>query len=221
MPSFPTWQEQPRYHFQITQPSPAHFSSLPHQKSWVLVLFMQQIYVLQLKDYEKQSRRMGNEEMWWKAHNHTHSGPKRTQGVASTAQTREEATLLMLIWLEECGLVEGSKSRDFGSHWTAVIRSAGRHNDEFMETKVTWDMHRPDLTQKTHQLSNECLWQSHFRGEEGLTLTLGKDHNHFYLWDTLFDKTCHRGLILKVKELKGNNNLGFAMSLSHLNHSHN
>ena len=77
---------------------------------------MQQIYVLQLKDYEKQSRRMGNEEMWWKVHNHAHSGPKMTQGVAPTAQTREEATLLMLIWLEECGLVEGSESRDFGNH---------------------------------------------------------------------------------------------------------
>ena len=33
---------------------------------------------------------------------------KGTQGVAPTAQTREKATLLMLIRLEECGLVEGS-----------------------------------------------------------------------------------------------------------------
>ena len=32
-----------------------------------------------------------------KTHNHAHSGPKRTQGVAPTAQTRKEATLLMLI----------------------------------------------------------------------------------------------------------------------------
>ena len=161
--------------------SPAHFSSLPHRKSWVLVLFTQQIYASQLKDYGKQSRHMGNKEMWWKAHNHVHSGPKRTQGITPTAQTREEATLLMLIWLEECGLVERSESRDFVSHWTTVIRSVGRHNDEFMEAKVTWDMHRPDLTQKTHQLSNECLWQNHFRGEESLTLTLGKDHDYFYL----------------------------------------
>uniref|UniRef100_A0A2N9ID84 Integrase catalytic domain-containing protein n=1 Tax=Fagus sylvatica TaxID=28930 RepID=A0A2N9ID84_FAGSY len=39
-------------------------------------------------------------------------GPKGTQGVAPTAQTREEATLLMLTRLEECGLVEGSQFRD-------------------------------------------------------------------------------------------------------------
>ena len=32
------------------------------------------------------------------------------------AQTREEATLLMLIRFEECGLVEGSQFRDLGSH---------------------------------------------------------------------------------------------------------
>jgi hypothetical protein len=134
------------------------------------------------------SKIMGNNQNAWEMEKrdgepiiHAYSGPKRTQGVASTAQTRKEATLLMLIWLEEYGLVEGSESRDFGSHWTTVIRSAGRHNDEFMEAKVTWDMHRPDLTQKTHQLSNECLWQSHFSGEESLTLTLGKDHDYFYL----------------------------------------
>ena len=71
---------------------------------------------LQLKDYWQQPRHIGNEEVWWKAHNHVHSGPKRTQGVAPMAQTREEATLLMLIWLEECGLVEGSQFRDLGSH---------------------------------------------------------------------------------------------------------
>ena len=41
---------------------------------------------------------------------------KGTQGVAPTAQTREEATLLMLTRLEECGLVEGSQFRDLGSH---------------------------------------------------------------------------------------------------------
>jgi hypothetical protein len=51
-----------------------------------------------------------------RTHNHAHSGPKGTQGVAPTAQTREEATLLMLIRLEECGLVEGSQFRDLGSH---------------------------------------------------------------------------------------------------------
>jgi hypothetical protein len=34
---------------------------------------------------------------WGKTHNHTHPGPKKTQGVAPTAQTCEEATLLMLI----------------------------------------------------------------------------------------------------------------------------
>uniref|UniRef100_A0A2N9INS0 RNA-directed DNA polymerase n=1 Tax=Fagus sylvatica TaxID=28930 RepID=A0A2N9INS0_FAGSY len=44
------------------------------------------------------------------------SVPKGTQGVAPTAQTREEATLLMLTRLEECGLVEGSQFRDLGSH---------------------------------------------------------------------------------------------------------
>jgi hypothetical protein len=32
------------------------------------------------------------------------------------AQTREEATLLMLTRLEECGLVEGSQFRDLGGH---------------------------------------------------------------------------------------------------------
>ena len=32
------------------------------------------------------------------------------------AQTREEATLLMLIRLEECGLVEGSQFRDLSNH---------------------------------------------------------------------------------------------------------
>uniref|UniRef100_A0A2N9ETJ0 Uncharacterized protein n=1 Tax=Fagus sylvatica TaxID=28930 RepID=A0A2N9ETJ0_FAGSY len=42
--------------------------------------------------------------------------PKGTQGVAPTAQTREEATLLMLTRLEECGLVEGSQFRDLGGH---------------------------------------------------------------------------------------------------------
>uniref|UniRef100_A0A2N9IKM5 Retrovirus-related Pol polyprotein from transposon TNT 1-94-like beta-barrel domain-containing protein n=1 Tax=Fagus sylvatica TaxID=28930 RepID=A0A2N9IKM5_FAGSY len=42
--------------------------------------------------------------------------PKGTQGVAPTAQTREEATLLMLTRLEECGLVEGSQFRGLGSH---------------------------------------------------------------------------------------------------------
>ena len=31
--------------------------------------------------------------------------------------------------------MEGSQFRDFGSHRTVVIRSAGRHNDEFMEAK--------------------------------------------------------------------------------------
>ena len=41
---------------------------------------------------------------------------KGTQGVAPTAQTREEATLLMLTRLEECGLVEGSQFRGLGSH---------------------------------------------------------------------------------------------------------
>uniref|UniRef100_A0A2N9IM40 Uncharacterized protein n=1 Tax=Fagus sylvatica TaxID=28930 RepID=A0A2N9IM40_FAGSY len=44
------------------------------------------------------------------------SVPKGTQGVAPTAQTREEAALLMLTRLEECGLVEGSQFRDLGSH---------------------------------------------------------------------------------------------------------
>uniref|UniRef100_A0A2N9H549 Uncharacterized protein n=1 Tax=Fagus sylvatica TaxID=28930 RepID=A0A2N9H549_FAGSY len=34
---------------------------------------------------------------WEETHNHAYSGLKRTQGVAPTAQTREEATLLMLI----------------------------------------------------------------------------------------------------------------------------
>ena len=43
-----------------------------------------------------------------KANGHVHSSPKGTQGVAPTAQTREEAALLMLKWLKECGLVEGS-----------------------------------------------------------------------------------------------------------------
>jgi hypothetical protein len=43
-----------------------------------------------------------NQDAWemgnvMETHNHAHSGPKRTQGVAPTAQTREEATLLMLI----------------------------------------------------------------------------------------------------------------------------
>jgi hypothetical protein len=32
------------------------------------------------------------------------------------AQTREEATLLMLTRLEECGLVEGSQFRDLSTH---------------------------------------------------------------------------------------------------------
>uniref|UniRef100_A0A2N9FV47 Uncharacterized protein n=1 Tax=Fagus sylvatica TaxID=28930 RepID=A0A2N9FV47_FAGSY len=40
---------------------------------------------------------LGNEEAWWKTNGHVHSSPKRTQGVAPTAQTREKATLLMLI----------------------------------------------------------------------------------------------------------------------------
>ena len=42
--------------------------------------------------------------------------PKGTQEVAPTAQTREEATLFMLIRLEECGLVEGSQFRDLSTH---------------------------------------------------------------------------------------------------------
>ena len=42
--------------------------------------------------------------------------PKGTQGVAPTAQTREEATPLMLTRLEECGLVEGSQFRDLSTH---------------------------------------------------------------------------------------------------------
>ena len=42
--------------------------------------------------------------------------PKGTQGVAPTAQTREEATLLMLTRLVECGLVEGSQFRGLDSH---------------------------------------------------------------------------------------------------------
>ena len=46
------------------------------------------------QNYWKQSRCMRNEI---KPITHAHSGPKRTQGVAPTAQTREEATLLMLI----------------------------------------------------------------------------------------------------------------------------
>ena len=58
----------------------------------------------------------GKWEIWWKTHNHAHPGSKRTQGVTPTAQTREKATLLMLIWLEKCGLVEGSESRGFGNH---------------------------------------------------------------------------------------------------------
>ena len=217
MPSSPTWQEQLRQHFQITQSfSNSSQLSIPPE-----IMSSNTVHAAGLcTTAQRPPKATEMHGKWEETHNHAHSSLKRTQGVAPTAQTPEETTLLMLIWLGECGLVEGSESRDFGSHWTAVIRSVGRHNNEFMETKVTWDMHRPDLTQKTHQLSNKWLWQSHSKGEESLTLTLGKDHNHFYLCNTLFDKTCHRGLILKINRLKRNHNLGFPMRLSHPNHSY-
>ena len=51
-----------RCHFQIIQASPAHSSSSFHRKQ-VLVLFMQQIYAQQLKDYWQQPRHIGNEEV--------------------------------------------------------------------------------------------------------------------------------------------------------------
>ena len=108
LPSSPTWQEPSKYHFQIIQTPPAQSSSALHRKPWILVLFTQQTCAQQLKDYWQQPKHAGNKEVWWKINGHDHSSPKRTQGVAPTAQTREEATLLMLIWLEECGLVEGS-----------------------------------------------------------------------------------------------------------------
>ena len=41
---------------------------------------------------------------------------QKDSGSSPTAQTREDATLLMLFWLEECGLVEGSESQDLGNH---------------------------------------------------------------------------------------------------------
>jgi hypothetical protein len=67
--------------------------------------------------------------------------------------------------------------------------------------------------------SNECLLTSHFRGEESLTLTLGKDYNHFHLYYTLLDKTGHRGLILKINRLKGTIISVFPRRLSQANHS--
>ena len=105
-----------RGHFQIIQTPPTHSNSTLHRKQWVLVLFTQQTCAQQLKDCWQQPRHVGNKKAWWKANGHVHSSPKRTQGVAPTAQTREEATLLMLIWLEECGLVEGSQFQDLGNH---------------------------------------------------------------------------------------------------------
>jgi hypothetical protein len=67
--------------------------------------------------------------------------------------------------------------------------------------------------------SNECLLTSRFRGEESLTLTLGKDYNHFHLYYTLLDKTCHRRLTLKINRLKGMITSVFPRRLSHTNHS--
>ena len=64
IPSSPTWQEQLIHHFQIAQASTTHPSFLLHRKSWVLVLFMQQIYALQLKDYWQQPKYMGSEEKY-------------------------------------------------------------------------------------------------------------------------------------------------------------
>uniref|UniRef100_A0A2N9H229 Retrotransposon gag domain-containing protein n=1 Tax=Fagus sylvatica TaxID=28930 RepID=A0A2N9H229_FAGSY len=69
--------------------------------------------------------------------------PKGTQGVAPTAQTREEATLLMLTRLEECGLVEGSQFRGLGSHELLSLGSAGRLNDGFMDTKCHQQHRKP------------------------------------------------------------------------------
>uniref|UniRef100_A0A2N9F9L1 Uncharacterized protein n=1 Tax=Fagus sylvatica TaxID=28930 RepID=A0A2N9F9L1_FAGSY len=89
----------------------------------------------------------------------SYSGPKGTQGVAPTAQTREEATLLMLTRLEECGLVEGSQFRDLGGHGLAVIKSAGRLNDgfhggltAFFKGDQTSDSSGPDQEQPFQQL---------------------------------------------------------------------
>jgi hypothetical protein len=90
-------KSSPRCHHQVIQTPSAHSSSTLHRKPRILVLFTQQTYAQQLRDYWQQPRHVGNEKAWWKINGHDHSSPKRTQGVAPTAQTREEATLLMLI----------------------------------------------------------------------------------------------------------------------------
>jgi hypothetical protein len=49
------------------------------------------------------------------------------------AQTREEATLLMLTRLEECGLAEGSQFRDLGGHGLLSLSLLG---DSMMDSWV-------------------------------------------------------------------------------------
>ena len=115
-PSSPTWQEQSTHHFQITQVPTAHFSFsfTGNNEFW---------YCSRSRFLHNSSKITGSNQSAWEMKKHDGETitmsipvPKGTQGVAPTAQTREEATLLMLTWLEECGLVEGSQFRDLSTH---------------------------------------------------------------------------------------------------------
>ena len=104
--------------------------------------------------------------------------------------------------------------------WTSVIRSAGRLNDGFMDTKshetcVDITTHK----KPTNRKAMSVFWQAISEEKRVLPWHWGKTTIISTYTIPLLDKTCHGRLILKINRLKGRIISVFPKGLSHVNHS--